>query len=935
MYKRIVLILLLFLISRQVQAQYYSLGQEAASIRWKQIKTAHFQLIFPQETEESSQEIASLLEHSFNLVSETMPADVKRIPVILHYESVISNGNVIWAPRRIELFLTPTQHSYADVWENQLASHELRHYVQISSLNQGITKYLQYFFGEQALGAVLGLYIPLWFLEGDAVLTETLLSNSGRGRLAAFEMPLKTQILEKGIYSYEKAVFGSYKDFTPDYYCLGYHLVTTARKNYGAAFWQNTLENVARKPYAITPFSRGIKKQSGFSKKAFYQNSMQELEKEWRKQEAENEHNTIVSPDKDKTYTSYIHAQKIDEQHFFAVKKSHRAIDEFVIIDNHNKEKKIHYPGFYFPEKITVKNKKILWAEKQYDPRWDHRSWTKIMLYDMEKKRLHTICKKSKYFAPSFSSDGKKIVCSEVLKTENNLVIISADNGERIKEVQSPENAFIQTPFFAKGDSSVFCILISPLGKAFYTYDLIQEKWEIIGEPSFREIKNPFYYQNSIFFTSDMHGVDNIYAYSLSNDSIYRVVSAKYGADYASIFKDSLVYSNYTADGFEIRSSALENLTWEKIEDIENQSINLWEIPLKEEKGVINFAEIGDSVYEVEKYSKLLHLFNIHSWAPLNIDYSNNRINPGLSIFSQNALSTSTAAVGFDYNYNDKINTYFAEYTYEGLYPKFNFRAEHGKIKDYYTEGEESHAFFRKETNMNLGISLPLLFTKKHYSRNLYISSNYGLKSIEHLHSTPSDYPKGKMEFGRHRLYFSNIRKSNSANIYPRFGQFVDINSQHSFSSGEMDLGHAFSLASGFYFPAFGKNDGFYLYGAYQWKEDGTTYRFNNLISNPRGFHDIFEKMIYAYKFNYAGALAYPDFNIGSLIYVKRIRLHCFFDQSLSEKKVYRSTGLAMIFDSHLLHFIAPISFGFRPNYLIDDKAFSYDVLFEIGFNQL
>ena len=183
-----------------------------------------------------------------------MPAEVKRIPVILHYESVISNGNVIWAPRRIELFLTPTQHSYADVWENQLASHELRHYVQISSLNQGITKYLQYFFGEQALGAVLGLYIPLWFLEGDAVLTETLLSNSGRGRLAAFEMPLKTQILEKGIYSYEKAVFGSYKDFTPDYYCLGYHLVTMGRKNYGAAFWQNTLENVAKKPYAITPF---------------------------------------------------------------------------------------------------------------------------------------------------------------------------------------------------------------------------------------------------------------------------------------------------------------------------------------------------------------------------------------------------------------------------------------------------------------------------------------------------------------------------------------------------------------------------------------------------------------------------------------------------------------------------------------------------------
>jgi hypothetical protein len=71
------------------------------------------------------------------------------------------------------------------------------------------------------------------------------------------------------------------------------------------------------------------------------------------------------------------------------------------------------------------------------------------------------------------------------------------------------------------------------------------------------------------------------------------------------------------------------------------------------------------------------------------------------------------------------------------------------------------------------------------------------------------------------------------------------------------------------------------------------------------------------------------------LIYIKRIRLHCFFDQSLSEKQIYRSTGIAMILDSHLLHFIAPISFGFRPNYLIDNQTFSYDVLFEINFNQL
>jgi Tol biopolymer transport system component len=190
---------------------------------------------------------------------------------------------------------------------------------------------------------------------------------------------------------------------------------------------------------------------------------------------------------------------------------------------------------------VTVKDKKILWAEKHYDPRWDHRSWTKIMLYDMEKKHLQTLCKKTKYFAPNFSSDSKKIVCSEVLKDKNKLVIISADNGNPLVEVDSPDNAFIQTPFFGKDDAAVFCILISNYGKAFYRYDLMTKEWKIIGEPGFSEIKNPFYYQDYLIYTSDIHGVDNIYAYSLTNDSIYQLSCARYGADYASIHNDSLL----------------------------------------------------------------------------------------------------------------------------------------------------------------------------------------------------------------------------------------------------------------------------------------------------------------------------------------------------------------------------------------------------------
>jgi hypothetical protein len=62
-------------------------------------------------------------------------------------------------------------------------------------LNVGFTKYAGYFLGEQAQSIVLGLHVPTWLLEGDAVLTETLLSKAGRGRIAGFVQPLRSRLL--------------------------------------------------------------------------------------------------------------------------------------------------------------------------------------------------------------------------------------------------------------------------------------------------------------------------------------------------------------------------------------------------------------------------------------------------------------------------------------------------------------------------------------------------------------------------------------------------------------------------------------------------------------------------------------------------------------------------------------------------------------------
>ena len=185
-------------------------------------------------------------------------------------------GLTTWAPKRIELYPCPPQDIYGEEWLEQLAIHEYRHAVQTAKMNKGFTRVLSWIFGEQATGGILGLYIPRWFLEGDAVCTETALSYSGRGRLADFESNLRAQLLEKGSYSYDKAVLGSYKTFIPDYYSLAISWWRKQREKYGTGLWNSTLDRVAKYPFIVVPFSSGMKRFTGLSKVKLYRQTLAE-----------------------------------------------------------------------------------------------------------------------------------------------------------------------------------------------------------------------------------------------------------------------------------------------------------------------------------------------------------------------------------------------------------------------------------------------------------------------------------------------------------------------------------------------------------------------------------------------------------------------------------------------------------------------------------
>jgi hypothetical protein len=288
-------------------SQYFLIGTDPASVRWNQIKTPNFNVIYPRTWESQAQYIANGLEYNYLPGSRSMYQATPRTPVIIHSQTTVPSSVTYIAPRRMEFFTAPPQDMYPQDWIDQLIIHEFRHAVLYSAVNCGFTKGLSYILGEQGVFAMFGIFLPMWFIEGDPTVAETALHNTGRGRTPSFEMRLRAQFVQKDIYSYEKANFGSFRDFVPGKYELGYQLVGLSRVNFGPSMWSEVVKNVGRRPYTIVPFSSAIKKQTGFNKYHLYDTLTKQLKKSWLDEDKlmqENKYQVLTTPTK-RLYTNY------------------------------------------------------------------------------------------------------------------------------------------------------------------------------------------------------------------------------------------------------------------------------------------------------------------------------------------------------------------------------------------------------------------------------------------------------------------------------------------------------------------------------------------------------------------------------------------------------------------------------------------------------
>jgi len=87
--------------------------------------------------------------------------------------------------------------------------------------------------------------------------------------------------LENKRYSYNQAYNGSYKIYFPNYYNLGYIMISHIRKNYSDSTWNKVLNKTTDRSYWPFSLSGNLEKYTTFNLNDIYHNALNEYDSIW------------------------------------------------------------------------------------------------------------------------------------------------------------------------------------------------------------------------------------------------------------------------------------------------------------------------------------------------------------------------------------------------------------------------------------------------------------------------------------------------------------------------------------------------------------------------------------------------------------------------------------------------------------------------------
>ena len=675
-------------------------------MKWQKLKGDKIDVIYP----DTSRTLGYKMMYYARAVQPSIDFGFRhgpmKIPFVIHPENFSSNGMVMWLPKRIEILSSPAVSGYSMPWLKQLAAHEYRHAVQYNNLNRGFVRIFSYLIGQQS--STIGLlFMPLWGLEGDATLSETQMSSFGRALQPGFTMHYRAVgNFAKGR-NLSKWFCGSFKEYIPDHYQLGYQITSYANTKYNENIWDKIVHFAVRNPYLIVTTYAGLRKFYRTTTKALTRETFADLNDHWNSLPYQPNTSTQLSLDAEKGYTTYRYPQYLDENRILSLYKTLDTPDAFVLTSRKDgKQRHLAYTGMVSTRPSEVVDGRVWWTEYRRSLLFAERVNSKLCYVDVESGKTKTINTMRKtLYATTISKD--ELAWVEYLPSGEYHIVrgnpLPRQKAEYLR-VEIPSDIEIHGLAYDNYTRALYFIATDDSGMWLGRVGKNREI-EHITQGAYITLSDLRAKDGVLYFGSIQSGKDEVHCYDLRTESECRISASTYGS-----FSpmpgggNKVAMTTYDRYGYHLAEQKVVRDTLPEVE-YAKLPINLVN-PERKRWSTINLdtvkfvgidsmriaSQMGGKAKPLrdKRYSGATHLFNIHSWAPVSYDpfalaeEGALEFNLGATIMSQNLLSTADGFLTWGWNAREG-HIFKGSFRYYGLGVNLSINATYGGTQQLYS----------------------------------------------------------------------------------------------------------------------------------------------------------------------------------------------------------------------------------------------------------
>ena len=713
---------LLLIAAAPLRAQYESFGTEPLRIQWQQIKGANYDVIFPQGMDSLARRYLYLFEASRNQAGGLMRIEVPKVPLILHPYALSPVSSPAWAPKRLELFTTPTgAEHFALNHERYLA---LRNNVRLAFMGHYESyafNVLKYVYGQQSVAFGVGFKPTVWQAVSSADSFVSDMTLSGPGRNAEYLMFWRAAFVTGDWRLYDHWHFGSYQRYMPDDKSMGYLLVSDIRLFDDRYYGIGDATTIQMRDWwdLFGVWNRSFLEATGRTVRKHWRNVACNYAPLWYDQDLQRAPFTPNEPllGVPKIYTEY-HDLAPTSAGLFATQRGYNHANRLVRLDEAGGVHR-HRAFSRQASRIVTDGVTLYWSEIVPDARYELVEYSVLRSYDTQSHKTRTLTRRTRLFNPSVTPEGGQLWAVEQLPEGGSAaVLVDAATGDEEERIEAPQGCTlvevlqVGETLYATGitEAGMALMRFAPASLAWSCADddglLAKPRWQTCIAPQNSYLQQLSRLGDDLCFVSDQDGVNGIYRYGTSDGRVTEIVHSRFGAFHPVESDGALYYSDYDVKGHRPVRTPLGALSARPatlsgdragafaIADREaaQAAAPLAAAALSPEEDAALRAAID--TLTGQPYRRRANLFKLHSWAPFYASVSRamaskfepiyQLINPGFTLLSQNELGTMVATMGYGWHYarfqkgspRHSFHSAHFSMTYSGLYPVFDFNVD-------------------------------------------------------------------------------------------------------------------------------------------------------------------------------------------------------------------------------------------------------------------